>query len=66
MLNHGIPPLIASKRLGHKRVSITLDTYGHLFSEMQNEAADLLDGLVTPPSIKLHTTAHEIENLQNG
>jgi integrase len=27
MLDHRISPLIASKRLGHKHVSITLDTY---------------------------------------
>jgi integrase len=61
MLNHGVPPLIASKRLGHSKVSITLDTYGHLISELQYGAAELLDELVTPAKIKLHTTAHETE-----
>jgi integrase len=28
MLNHGIPVLIVSKRLGHSKPSITLDVYG--------------------------------------
>lgn len=27
MLNHGIPALIVAKRLGHSKVSVTLDTY---------------------------------------
>ena len=57
MLNHGIPPLIVSRRLGHSKVSITLDTYGHLMPEMQNEAAELMDELVTPVAIDLHQTA---------
>jgi integrase len=59
MLNHGVPPIIASRRLGHSRVSITLDTYGHLIPELQSEAADLMDELITPIQIELHTIAHE-------
>jgi len=55
MLNHGIPLLIVSKRLGHSKVSITLDTYGHLLPGMQQETADFIDGLVTPLELKLHT-----------
>jgi integrase len=60
MLNHGIPPIIVSRRLGHSKVSITLDIYGHLMPEMQNEAADLMDELVTPVAIDLHQTAPEL------
>jgi len=59
MLNHGVPAIIVSRRLGHSRVSITLDTYGHLMPELQSEAADLMDELITPIQIELHTTAHE-------
>ena len=55
MLNHGIPPLIVSKRLGHSKVSITLDTDVHLLPGMQQETADFIDGLVTPLELKLHT-----------
>jgi integrase len=60
MLNHGIPPIIVARRLGHSKVSITLDTYGHLMPEMQNEAADLMDELVTPIEVQLHQTAPKL------
>jgi integrase len=55
MLNHGVPTIIVSKRLGHSKVSITLDTYGHLLPGMQQETANFIDGLVTPIAVKLHT-----------
>ena len=54
MLNHGIPTIIVSKRLGHSKVSITLDTYGHLLPGMQQETANFIDCLVTPIEVKLH------------
>jgi integrase len=53
MLNHGVAPIIVSKRLGHSRVSITLDIYGHLIPEMQNEAAEMIDDLITPIEVKI-------------
>jgi integrase len=59
MLNHGIAPIIVSKRLGHSKVSITLDIYGHLMSEMQSEAADLMDELITSVPIELYRVAPE-------
>jgi integrase len=34
MLNHGIPVIIVSRRLGHAKPSITLDIYGHLIPGM--------------------------------
>ena len=46
ILNHGIPVLIASKRLGHSKPSITMDVYGHLMPNKQEEAAELLDRLI--------------------
>jgi integrase len=52
MLNHGIPLIIVSSRLGHARPSITLDIYGHLIPSMQAEAAQKIDDLVTP--VELH------------
>jgi integrase len=58
MLNHGIPLIIASRRLGHARASITLDMYGHMIPNMQVEAAEKLDELVTP--IELHPIAPEL------
>ncbi len=48
MLNHGIPVIVVSKILGHARPNITMDIYGHLSNEMQDEAVRLMDDLVTP------------------
>jgi integrase len=36
MLNHGIPVLIVSKRIGHSKLSITMDVYGHLIPNKRN------------------------------
>ncbi len=55
MLNHGIPLIVVSRRLGHAKPSITLDIYGHLVPGMQVEAAEMIDELITP--LKLHPTA---------
>jgi integrase len=54
MLNNGIPPIVVSRRLGHSKASTTLDVYGHLIDSMQEEAATLMDNLVTP--VKLFPT----------
>ncbi len=43
MLNHGVPIIVVSRRLGHAQPSITLDVYGHLLPVMQNEVAELMD-----------------------
>jgi integrase len=45
-LQAGIHPKVVSERLGHATVSITLDTYSHAISAMQEEAAALIAGLV--------------------
>ena len=55
MLNHGVSPLIVAKRLGHSKISVTLDTYGHLLPGMQHESANYIDDLITPIPVKLHT-----------
>ena len=46
MLNHGIPVLIVSKRLGNSKPSITIDVYGHRIPSRQEEAAQLMDNLL--------------------
>jgi integrase len=53
MLNNGIPVIVVSKILGHSKPSITLDTYGHLYNEMQGGAAHLMDELVSPIKVSL-------------
>jgi integrase len=53
LLNRDIPTIIVSRRLGHARTSITTDVYGHVLANMQDEAAELIDELVTPTEVKL-------------
>ncbi|MCJ7537419.1 MAG: site-specific integrase, partial [Anaerolineales bacterium] len=58
MLNHGIPVIVVSRRLGHARPSITLDVYGHLIPRMDEDAAQKMDELLTP--VELHQTAPDL------
>jgi integrase len=60
MLNHGVPVIVVARRLGHSKVSITLDTYGHLMPEMQQEVANLMDELVSPIEVQLHQIAPKL------
>jgi integrase len=43
MLKGGVHPKVASERLGHSKVSLTLDTYSHVLPSMQADAAALVD-----------------------
>jgi len=56
MLNHGIPVLIVSKRLGHSKPGITIDVYGHIIPSRQEEAAQLMDDV---NCTKLHHSQKE-------
>lgn len=40
MLKYDVPAKVASERLGHANINITLDTYSHVIKEMQTEVAD--------------------------
>jgi integrase len=46
MLAAGIHPKIASERLGHSKVGITLDLYSHVLPGMQSEAATRVDAVI--------------------
>ncbi len=43
LLAAGVHPKVASERLGHSKVGITLDTYSHVLPNMQADAAALVD-----------------------
>ncbi len=43
LINLKIDPLTVSKRLGHSKVSTTMDVYGHLMPGAQEQAMELLD-----------------------
>ncbi len=53
MLNHGVPPLVVSKILGHANASITLMIYAHSALEMQTQAAGIMDEIVTPIAVSI-------------
>ena len=42
----GVHPKIVQERLGHSRISLTLDTYSHVLPGMGREAASKLDVLL--------------------
>jgi len=53
MLSHGIPPVIVAGMLGHS-ISILLNTYTHFIPTMQDQAAQLMDDIITPIPIDLN------------
>jgi len=44
LLRQGVHPKVVSERLGHPTINITLDSYSHIMPDMQDEAAEKLDG----------------------
>ena len=52
-LINNIPVLVVSRLLGHSEARLTLDVYGHLYCEMQEGAADVMDKLLTPIQVLL-------------
>lgn len=45
LIEMGFGPLLIAERLGHEKVQTTLDTYGHLYPNKQNEVSKQLDEL---------------------
>jgi integrase len=43
MLAAGVHPKVASERLGHSTIGITLDLYSHVIPGMQADAAEQVD-----------------------
>jgi len=50
MLLQGVHPKVVQERLGHSQISLTLDTYSHVMTGMDREAADKLTALLLPSS----------------
>ena len=47
LLVAGVSPKVVSERLGHSNIAITMDTYSHVIPGLQEEAALLLDRLLS-------------------
>jgi len=48
MINRGIPIIVVSKILGHSKPSVTLNIYAHCVSDLQYEAAKVMEEITTP------------------
>lgn len=57
LLSSGVHPKIASERLGHSNVGITLDRYSHVLPGMQTDAAALVDAALLVAQEKLAAKA---------
>jgi integrase len=70
MLTNHIPVLVVSKILGHAKPSTTLDLYGHLVADGQQQAARIIDELGTPIPVEIQPvqTQHQagVENPARG
>ena len=45
LLSNGVHPKIVQERLGHSKISITLDTYSHLIPTLQSIAVDVFNNI---------------------
>ncbi len=46
MLKHNIPAKVASSRLGHSTIGITMDLYSHVLNEMQTKVVSVIDNIM--------------------
>jgi integrase len=53
MFANGVHPKVASERLGHSKVGITLDLYSHVMPGMQDDAAARVDDALRAAMNKL-------------
>ena len=51
LLSNGENPKVASERLGHSTIVLTLDTYSHVLPDMQEEAAKRIEKILFRRSI---------------
>ncbi len=47
-LQAGVHPKVVSDRLGHSTTSMTLDVYSHAVAGLQEDAAEMVAGLLLP------------------
>jgi integrase len=58
LLRQGVDPKLISERLGHSKVSFTLDQYVHLLPGMQEEAAQKIEAVMKAARAKIQSTKH--------
>jgi len=50
LINQGVHAKIISSRLGHAKISTTMNVYGHVIESADRAAADTFDNLFNPPN----------------
>lgn len=61
LISLGKNPLVIKERLGHENIQTTLGTYGHLYPNMNFEAAKRLNGL-----IEISTAKSDVAQVQSN
>jgi len=51
LLAQGVPARVVMEILGHSQISVTLNTYTHVVSELQQEAMNRIDDVFDPPPV---------------
>jgi integrase len=51
LLGAGVNPKVVAERLGHSSVTLTLDTYSHVLSELDEQTAEVLEGVLQRPQL---------------
>ena len=49
LLAQGVPARVVMEILGHSQISVTLNTYTHVVSELQQDAMNRIDDVFDPP-----------------
>ncbi len=62
LLQGGVHPKVVQERLGHSQISMTLDTHSHVLPTMQEDAARMLDGLLSCTESQLTRCVEECGN----
>lgn len=55
LLAQGVHPRVVMEVLGHSQISLTLDTYSHVYMSVKQEAAAKMDAILNPLATQLAT-----------
>jgi integrase len=47
LLSQGVHPKVVQEMLGHSQINLTLDTYSHVLPDIQQEAAEKMNGILS-------------------
>jgi integrase len=48
-LQHAVHPKVVQERLGHRSITVTLDTYSHVIPTLQESAAEMIGSVIISP-----------------